>query len=440
MYRLGKENYRLSNHLDSRVASLYILKKILDEKSTIESAIDNLSHKINPGDRGFIRHLVTTTIRRLGQLDKIIDHLTKTKLGNTQMAVRHILRLGITQLLYMDVPAYAAVDSAVRLVEEKLSKKLHYLKKAVNAILRNVDRDREQLLKKFGNTRLNFPNWLLKSWDARYGNASVKEIIAVCLEEAPLDITLKPELNADDWANSLGGKVVRDHTIRLEKSGKINDLPGYEEGEWWVQDIAATLPVALLGAQKGDVLLDLCAAPGGKTAQSAAKGVIVTAVDMSHKRLKRLAENMSRLGLKVDVTTSDVLEFTPKEPANFILLDAPCSSTGTIRRHPEILQGREYKEVKELAEIQSKMLDHVSIFMKKGSVLIYSVCSMEKEEGPDQIKALLERDRSLKRKEILKEELVGFEQAILETGDVQTLPHFMKGGMDGFFIARLEKR
>ena len=390
-------------------------------------------------DRGFIRHLVTTTIRRLGQLDKIINHMTKTKLGNTQMAVRHVLRLGITQLLFMEVPAYAAVDSSVGLIETKLSKKLQYLKNPVNAILRNVDRDREQLLKKFGNTRLNFPKWLLKSWDARFDNAIVKEMIAVCLEEAPLDITIKPHLKAEDWADSLQGKVVRENTVRLEKSGKINDLAGYHEGEWWVQDIAATLPASLLGAKEGDTLLDLCAAPGGKTAQSAAKGIAVTAVDMSHKRLKRLEENMKRLDLKVDVIASDVLNFKPPVKADYILLDAPCSSTGTVRRHPEILHSRQTQEVKGLVKLQSEMLDHVSSIMKKGAILVYSVCSMEQEEGPDQINALLQRDRSLKRKEISKEELVGLEHAILETGDLQTLPHFIEGGMDGFFITRLEK-
>jgi 16S rRNA (cytosine967-C5)-methyltransferase len=252
--------------------SFYILKKILDEGNTIEGALDSLSHKINISDRGFIRHLVTTTIRRLGQLDKIINHMTKTKLGNTQMAVRHVLRLGITQLLFMEVPAYAAVDSSVGMIETKLSKKLQYLKNPVNAILRNVDRDREQLLKKFGNTRLNFPKWLLKSWDARFGNAIVKEMIAVCLEEAPLDITIKPQLKSEDWANSLQGKVVRENTVRLEKSGKINDLAGYHEGEWWVQDITATLPASLLGAKEDDTLWDLCAAPAEKRRNPPLKG------------------------------------------------------------------------------------------------------------------------------------------------------------------------
>lgn len=439
MHHLGKENCRLSNHLDTRVVSYYILKKILDEGMTIEGAIDSLSHKINDEDRGFIRHLVTTTLRRLGQLDKIINHMTKTKLGNTQMAVRHVLRLGITQLLFMDVPAYAAVDGSVKLVETKLSKKLQYLKHPVNAILRNVDRERKALLKKFGNTRLNFPKWLLNSWDIRFGNKIVKDIIAVCLEEAPLDVNLKPHLDAEEWANLLNGKVVRDNIIRIEKSGKIKDLTGYNQGHWWVQDVAATLPETLLGTIKGDVLYDLCAAPGGKTAQSAARGALVTAVDMSRKRLERLNENMKRLNLKVDVVMSDILEFKPENPADFILLDAPCSSTGTIRRHPEILHIRDAKQVNEMAIMQSKMLEHVSSIMKSGSILVYSVCSMQQEEGPDQINALLEKDRSLKRKEILREELNDFENAILENGDVQTLPHFMEGGMDGFFIARLEK-
>ncbi|HPF45651.1 MAG: 16S rRNA (cytosine(967)-C(5))-methyltransferase RsmB [Alphaproteobacteria bacterium] len=429
----------MTSEIKSRVAALNILKKVLDEGATLDGAINKFSNTFSARDRGFVRHITATTIRRLGQLDKIINHCTKKKLGNTQMQIRHVLRLGIAQLLYSEVPAYAAVNSSVELVDKCVSKKLHYLKNTVNALLRRVDQDREMLLKKFGNTRLNFPDWILKSWDERYGTEAVKYILGAVLSEAPLDISLKPDCDKNLWAVQLSGKVVPGGSIRINKAGKITELPGYNEGHWWVQDMAARIPETLLGAKEADDVLDLCAAPGGKTAQSAARGAKVTAVDFSESRLERLKENIGRLNLEVDVVTSDVLAFKPLKKFDFILLDAPCSSTGTIRRHPEILHIRKQEDVSELAKLQTKMLDHAVTLLNTGGIMIYSVCSMEKQEGPDQIKALLQRNSSLKRKEIKAEELPGLEQAILETGDVQTLPHYYEGGMDGFFISRLIK-
>ncbi len=429
----------MNKNMNSREISFLVLKKVLDDGATLEGAIEKYSRSISDEDRGFIRHLTTTTIRRLGQLDKIINHCTKTKLGNTQMAIRHVLRLGICQLLFMEVPAYAAVDTSVQLVEKRISKKLQYLKKTVNAVLRHIDRDREALLKKFGNTRLNFPQWILQSWDARFGQANVKEILVQILKEAPLDICLKPTEDSENWAESLNGYVMPDGGVRIAKAGKITSLAGYDDGKWWVQDFAARIPATLLGAKEGDEVLDLCAAPGGKAAQSASLGAKVTAVDISESRLSRLRQNMLRLNLQIDVVTSDVLLYNPQKRYDFILLDAPCSSTGTIRRHPEILYTRGSNDVKELSILQKKMLDHAASLLNEGGTLIYCVCSMQPEEGPDQIKALLERNGSLKRKEIKKNELPGIEQAILKTGDVQTLPYYIEDGMDGFFISRLVK-
>lgn len=425
--------------IKSREAAYLVIKKVLDEGATLDGSIEKYCREISAQDRAFIRHLTTTTIRRLGQLDRIINHCTKTKFGNTQTQVRHILRLGIAQLLYSEVPAHAAVNTSVTLLAKRASKKLQYLKNTVNAILRRVDRERDELLKKYSNTRLNFPPWLLKSWDERYGAAVVKEILSTLLTEAPLDISLKPDCDQKEWEKRLGGKGVPGGSIRISKAGRIAELDGYNDGMWWVQDAAARLPVSLLGAGAGESVLDLCAAPGGKTAQSAAAGSNVIAVDFSESRLNRLKENMTRLGLEVDIVTSDVLAYNPQKHYDFILLDAPCSSTGTIRRHPEILHTRKQQDVDDLAALQTKMLDHAASLLNKGGVLVYSVCSMQREEGPDQIKALLERHGSLKRKEIKKEELEGLEQSILESGDVQTLAHHMSDGMDSFFISRLIK-
>ncbi|MBL4604054.1 MAG: 16S rRNA (cytosine(967)-C(5))-methyltransferase RsmB [Emcibacteraceae bacterium] len=429
----------MSNDIKSREVAFLVLKKVLDDAATLERSIDKYATDLSAQDRGFIRHLTTTAIRRLGQLDKIINHCTKTKLGNTQMAIRHVLRLGITQLLYTEVPAHAAVNTSVSLVAKRVPKKLHYLKNTVNAVLRKVDRERETLLKKYSNTRLNFPPWLLKRWDNRFGQSMVKEILDALLNEAPLDLSIRPEHNQDEWAEKLKGIVMPGGAIRIEKAGKVRDIIGYDDGIWWVQDMAARLPAILLGAGQGDGVLDLCAAPGGKAAQSAANGAMVTAVDFSESRLIRLKQNMERLKLKIDVVTSDVLTYEPQKSYDYILLDAPCSSTGTIRRHPEILHTRRPEDVKELSILQGKMLDHAVSLLNDGGILIYSVCSMEQSEGPDQINALLQRHGSLKRKEIINEEIPGLEQSILEIGDVQTLPHYISGGMDGFFISRLVK-
>ena len=306
--------------------------------------------------------------------------------------------------------------------------------------LRNTDRERETLLKRFGNTRLNFPKWLLKSWDDRFGPAAVKEILTEALNEAPLDLTLKPEQDVEHWAKQLDGDVMSDGGIRIKKAGRISSLPGYNEGAWWVQDVAARIPANLLGAKTGEAVLDLCAAPGGKAAQSAAIGANVTAVDISESRLKRLKDNMERLKLEVGVVTSDVLSYNPNKHFDYILLDAPCSSTGTIRRHPELLHTRGEKIVEELAKLQEKMLDYAVSLLNEDGVLVYSVCSMEKQEGPDQINALLKRQGSLKRKEVESKELPGLEQAITASGDVQTLPHYLEDGMDGFFISRIQKQ
>ncbi len=424
---------------DNRKQALLILKEVLDNGATLENAFDKHSKGISPVDKRFMRHLTTTTIRHLGQLDCIIDHCTKTKLGNTQTAVRHVLRLGICQLLFTEIPAHAAVNTAVNLMDKSIGKKLRYLKNTVNAVLRKVDREREELLKKYGNSRHNIPKWILNRWDTRYGKETVKEIINQILQEAPLDLALLPQAQLDEWAIKLKAEKLPLGGLRIKNAGNIRDLPGYEDGMWWVQDLAAQLPAHLLGAGKGDKLLDICAAPGGKTLQSVASGLKVTAVDISKRRLERLHENLRRLSLNAEIIETDILKFEPKKQWQYILVDAPCSSTGTIRRHPEILWSYREDKIKSLAILQQKMLDKAAQLLAPGGTLIYCTCSMEIEEGPGQINALLERNSTLKRKGISASELPGLEQSILQTGDVQTLPHYFNGGMDGFFISRLIK-
>lgn len=432
----------MTNDLTGRWAALGFLEKILDDHLPLDQAFDQtcrqFGDKLSMQDRSFTRHLGTSCLRHLGQLDAMINHCTSKKLSGKQKTVRNILRLGMTQLLYMAVPAHAAVNSAVKMTDKQKNNSDRNCKGMVNAILRRIDRERDRFSTEFSPT-LNIPGWLQESWQDSFGPRQVEEIAVALLGEPPLDISLKPGCDGAEWAEKLKGIVLPNGSIRVKKAGIVQNLPGYEDGLWWVQDMAASLPAMLLGAKKGDPVLELCAAPGGKVAQSAARGCRVTAVDQSARRLRRLRENMARLNLDCDVVTSDVADFKPEEAYGFILLDAPCSSTGTLRRHPDVSYARGPKDIQALAEIQSRLLDRAVAMMPPGGILVYCVCSLQAREGPAQIKALLDRNGTVKRKGIEGRELSGFENALLESGDVQTLPYHISGGMDGFYISRLVK-
>lgn len=432
----------MANDLIGRWAALGFLEKILDDHLPLDQAFDQtcrqFGDKLSEQDRGFVRHLGTTCLRHLGQLDAMINHCTSRNLTGKQKIVRNILRLGITQLLYMAVPAHAAVNSAVKMTDKQKDTSDRHSKGMVNAILRRIDREREKFSTKF-SPNLNIPKWLQENWKNHFGAENVDKIAVALLAEPPLDITLKPECEGEEWAKKLGGKLLPNGSVRLEKTGQVQELADYEAGLWWIQDVAASLPVRLLGASAGDAVLDLCAAPGGKTAQLAALGCQVTAVDQSARRLRRLEENIERLNLDCDVVTSDVASYEADKDYSYILLDAPCSATGTLRRHPDVSRNRGPMDIQALVQIQRRLLDVVVDMMPVGGVMIYCVCSLQAQEGTDQIKALLDRKGTVKRKEITAAELPGFETSVQEDGDVLTLPHQFPGGMDGFFISRLVK-
>ncbi|WP_339861517.1 RsmB/NOP family class I SAM-dependent RNA methyltransferase [Paremcibacter congregatus] len=437
----------MANDLIGRWAALAFLERILDEHLPLDQAFEQTCRfygdKLTVQDRAFVRHLGTSCLRHLGQLDAMINHCTTTKLTSKKKTVRNILRLAITQLLYMQVPAHAAVNSAVKMTDKQKNSSDRHAKGMVNAILRRIDREQEKFSTKF-SPGLNIPKWLKASWVARYGSGQVDDMAVALLAEPPLDFSLKDQTAAKQWAEKLGGIELPNGSVRVEKAGPVAQLDGYEEGQWWVQDTAASLPATLLGAKSGDRVLDLCAAPGGKTAQSLAKGCQVTAVDQSARRLRRFEENMSRLGFSCETVVTDAATYSPDEPFAFILLDAPCSSTGTMRRHPEVSRMRGPLDIMALAEIQKNLLDAAMSILPVGGRLIYCVCSLQTEEGPDQIAALLSRNEKIQRVPITADELTGFGQAIMDNGDVQTLPHHnpaanIPGGMDGFFISRLTK-
>jgi 16S rRNA (cytosine967-C5)-methyltransferase len=290
---------------------------------------------------------------------------------------------------------------------------------------------------------LDTPPWLLSRWTHAYGDETGRAIARACTQEPSLDITVKTD--AESWAARLRGRVLPTGTIRTVAHGAVTLLPGFAEGAWWVQDAAAAIPARLMGDINGKQVADLCAAPGGKTAQLALAGAHVTAVDRSAPRLMRLTDNLRRLNLAAETVTADVAEW-PSEPFDAVLLDAPCSSTGTIRRHPDISWRKSATDLSSLMATQARLLDRVADLVKPGGTVVYCVCSLEPEEGEQAIDAVLAREPRLRRRPIGADEMTGIESFITPAGDLRTLPcHWpdaepRMAGLDGFFVARLERR
>jgi 16S rRNA (cytosine967-C5)-methyltransferase len=422
--------------LASRRVALEVLAACLDRGQPLDDALArHLGFpELDPRDRAFVRLLLATTLRRLGEIDEVLGAMIERPLDGANAAARAILRLGAAQLLFLGTPGHAAVDTSVRLVEDI---GLPHLKGLANAVLRRLAREGAALLGDRDPARLNTPRWLWESWSATYGEPAARAIGAAHLNEAPLDIT--PRSNTDFWAGQLEAEVLPTGTLRRTAGGYIADLPGFAEGAWWVQDAAATLPARLLGDISGKKVADLCAAPGGKTMQLCALGAEVTAVDISARRMVRLGENLTRSGLSAELVTADASKWTPAEKFDAVLLDAPCSGTGTLRRHPDIAWLKDEEDVGRLTLAQDRLLTHALGLLKPGGTLIYAVCSLQEDEGPARIDALLVREPRLARVPVDAGELPGLGEALTPAGDVRTLPSMWAelGGLDGFYIARL---
>ena len=422
--------------LASRRAALDVLVACLDKGQPLDDALGRHAGfaGLDPRDRAFVRLLLATTLRRLGEIEEVLDGLVERPLEGANAGGAQVLRLGAAQLLFLGTPAHAAVDTSVRLVE---GAGLAHLKGLVNAVLRRVARDGAALLGDRDPARLNTPVWLWESWTAAYGEEATRAIAAAHLIEAPLDLTTRAD--TDFWAGRLEAEKLPTGTLRRTGGGHITELPGFAEGAWWVQDAAAALPAHLLGDIAGKKVADLCAAPGGKTMQLCAAGADVTAVDISARRMTRLGDNLARSGLRATLVTSDASKWTPPEKFEAILLDAPCSGTGTLRRHPDIAWLKEEEDVSRLTLTQDRLLVHAVDLLKPGGTLVYAVCSLQEDEGPVRVKALLDRDSRLKRVPVRPDELPGLEEAVTTDGDVRTLPSMWaeRGGIDGFYVARL---
>ena len=391
-------------------------------------------------DRTFIRLLVTVTLRRLGQIDDIISRFLKKALADKTGYVQDVLRISTAQLVFLDTPAHAAVSTGVSLI--KNSRKYSGFSGLTNAVLRRISKEGKSIAEKQIPAKLNIPTWLFNKWEKEYGEETAQKISLAALQEAPLDFSVKE--NPEYWCEKLDAVLMPTGSLRREKPANIPQLPGYEDGNWWIQDLSAALPAGLFRSLKGKRAIDLCAAPGGKTSQMIAAGAKVTAVDISENRIKRLKENLSRLGFTAETICEDIQKWWNDncqkiDKFDAVLLDAPCSATGTLRRHPDVVLHRTAQDISRLSEIQKQLLKTALQMMNDDAELVYCVCSVLPEEGrliiDDAIRSGLAERIVLKNDEMP-------EEMITKDGDLLVLPFFYEscGGCDGFYAARLRKR
>lgn len=429
--------------LPARQIAAAILEGVLRRSRAFDDELEQQSEALQAledRDRALVRMLAATVLRRLGTLKHIIAGMLTAPVPQEIARVETALLLGAAQIIFLDVPDHAAVDLSVRLVQgEKHAARYAGL---VNAVLRRITREGKAQLEKLDIIALDTPPWLLSRWINRYGEETARAIAAANANEPALDLTMKSD--AEGWAQKLGGRVLPNGSVRLVAHGPVTALPGFDEGAWWVQDAAASLPMRLLGEIKGKTVADLCAAPGGKTAQLASAGAHVTAVDRSAPRLRRLSENFTRLGLQAEIVTADAGAWKGG-PFDAILLDAPCMATGTIRRHPDIPWLKGEKDRAKLTALQGRLLDNAVSLLKPGGILVYCTCSLEPEEGEDAIAQLLDRNAAVRRQPITPSEVSGSE-FVTQTGDMRTMPcHWPDAdsrfaGLDGFYAARLTRQ
>ena len=392
-------------------------------------------------DRGLTRAIVAVVLRRLGTLRYLLGSFLEEGPPAQAPRVETALLIGAAQILFLEVPDHAAVDLAVRLAREDRMA-LHFAG-LVNAVLRRIAREGKERIAALDAPVLDTPPWLMARWIKTYGEATAHAIAAANGREPALDLTVKSD--AEGWAAKLDGRVLPTGSVRTIVHGAVTALPGFDEGAWWVQDAAAAIPARLLGNVAGLRVADLCAAPGGKTAQLIVAGAKVTAVDRAPGRLKRLQENLTRLSLEAELVCADVAAWTPEQPFDAVLLDAPCTSTGTIRRHPDVPWLKRSADITSLAAAQRRLLDHAITLIKPGGKLVYCTCSLEPEEGTEVVADLLAREQSVRRVPIAAAEVFGQTDFINPDGDLRTLPcHFTDAdsrfsGVDGFYAARLEK-
>jgi 16S rRNA (cytosine967-C5)-methyltransferase len=434
--------------LAARRIAADILDGVLHKQRTLDDQLDGAG--AHPGlksladrDRALMRRLVATILRRLGTLGHLLSRLLDRGVPTDAPRAQSALLIGAAQILWMDVPDHAAVDLSVRLVQsDRRAAKYAGL---VNAVLRRCAREGQPLIDEVKAQTLDIPPWLLARWIAAYGESTAREMATAIGHEPSLDITVKSD--AQHWATRLHGETLPTGTVRTLLQGSVTMLPGFSEGQWWVQDAAAALPARLFGDASGKAIVDLCAAPGGKTAQLAHAGARVTAVDRSPARMARLRDNLARLSLQADTVVTDAAEWAGGENGGYdgVLVDAPCTSTGTIRRHPDVAWLRQEGDIAALSALQKRLLQKAVALLKPGGTLVYCTCSLEPEEGEQAIANLLASETAVRRAPIDASEVAGLREIVTADGDLRTLPCHLPhddprlGGLDGFYAARLVK-
>ena len=396
----------------TRTAALALLTAVLQSRRPLEEALDGLP-PMPPRDRAAGHRIAATVLRRMGSLDAVLEPWLKRE---PPPEVRHALRIGAAELLLLGTPPHAAVSDCVALVPRPFAG-------LVNAVLRRVSEAGVAALEGLDAPRLDTPSWLWTAWHDTHGTA-VRAIALAHAQEAALDLSLKPGATLE------GAIMLPNGTARMPAGTRITEIPGFAEGRFWAQDAAAALPVRLLAPQPGERVLDLCAAPGGKTAQLAAAGAQVVAVERERKRAERLHENLTRLGLPADIVIADALRWDPGTQFDAVLLDAPCTATGTIRRHPDVVHLKKLQDVERQAEQQRALLAAARRWVRPGGRLVFATCSLQGEEGEFHFPDGLDPIRP--------EEVPGLEGAITPQGALRTRPDMWaeQGGLDGFFIAR----
>ena len=390
--------------------------------------------KLDDRDRRFVRLLATTSLRHRGQLEKVLAPLVARRPFGAQNNANLILLMGAAQLLLLKTGAHAAVDSTVELMRQTGFDRLCGL---ANAVMRRLTREGEALLKTT-SAMDNLPGWLQQSWRHYWGEAATTAIADLAMLPPLLDISVKD--NATAWATKLDGLHIDGNSLRRKFDGEPSLLDGFEDGAWWVQDAAAALPARQLDLAAGQTVIDLCAAPGGKTAQLIAAGGNVTAVDNNQKRLDRLRRNLKRLKLSADLILCDGKDYNPVTQVDAVLVDAPCSATGTIRRRPDILSKREAPDISLLQQIQWQLTTHALGWLRIGGQMVYATCSLQPEEGEDVVSAILDAANGKYAINRINANEAGiFARSITDNGCLRILPHDYLdiGGVDGFYIARL---
>lgn len=386
-------------------------------------------------DRALVRAIVNSALRHLPRIEAALAMLLDGPLPQGARSLHHVLVVGAAQMLYLDVPDHSAVDLAVEQAHRDPRNKRFV--KLVNAILRRLGREKDSVVQAIGEVPV-LPDWFYGRLAKIYGKDAANRMAEAQLVPSVIDVTVKS--NPDLWAEKLNGTVMPNGSVRLDAfEGSVSALEGFNDGEWWVQDFSASMPVRLMGDLTGKRVADLCAAPGGKTAQLILAGADVTALDQSGNRLKRLRENLNRLKLEAETVEVNMLKFQPEELFDAVLLDAPCSSTGTLRKHPDVCWTKDKQDIAKLAGLQEQMLRHAVTLVKSGGTIVFSNCSLDPSEGERMVAQVLASDPSLERVPTLASDFPGLEIAINADGDLRTTPD-MFGGVDGFYAAVLRKR